>query len=74
MLEITRVLLKKLRTCFYLECDTSIKQTPQTDAVSSSELLKQALMLHPLALKKIVDRAPLKGAGWIQILKHPHFA
>lgn len=59
---------------FYLERDTSIKQTPQTDTVSSSELLKQALMLHPLALKKIVDRAPLKDAAWTQILKHPHFA
>ena len=31
-------------------------------------------MLHPLALKNIVDMAPLNNAGWIQILKHPHFA
>lgn len=70
---------------FYLERDAPIKQTrqtdtvsssetPQTDTVSSRELLKQALMLHPLALKKIVDRAPLKDAAWKQILKHRHFA
>ncbi|XP_059075899.1 uncharacterized protein LOC131053465 isoform X2 [Cryptomeria japonica] len=60
---------------FYLECEAPMKQSQvQTDSVPSIDLLKQALMLHPLVLKKIVDKAPLKDGAWLQILKHPHFA
>uniref|UniRef100_A0A0D6R3M4 Transcription factor 25 n=1 Tax=Araucaria cunninghamii TaxID=56994 RepID=A0A0D6R3M4_ARACU len=60
---------------FYLECDTLREQSPvQTDTVPSIDVLKQALMLHPLVLRKIVDKAPLKDVAWTQILNHPHFA
>lgn len=42
---------------------------------SSSELLHQALMLHPGVLKRIVDKAPIKeDAAWTNILKHHHFS
>lgn len=35
--------------------------------------MKQALMLHPLVLSKIVDKAPLKDSSWTQILKNAFF-
>ncbi|KAJ7514065.1 hypothetical protein O6H91_23G025100 [Diphasiastrum complanatum] len=45
------------------------------DKVSSSVLLQQALMLHPMVLKKIVQKAPIKeDVIWTQILRHRHFA
>jgi hypothetical protein len=42
---------------------------------SSSELLQQALLLHPAVLKRIVDKAPVKeDSAWTNILKHHHFS
>ena len=40
---------------FYLERDTSIKQTPQTDAVSSSERLKQCWGAYPIGGNSAVN-------------------
>lgn len=46
----------------------------EREAVSSHALLKQALMLHPATLQKIVDKAPIKeDTEWRRIMKHPHF-
>jgi hypothetical protein len=41
---------------------------------SSVELMKQALMLHPPVLKKMVEKVPLKDQAWTNILKHRFFA
>lgn len=54
---------------FYLEKD----DITQTDKSSPLDLMKQALMLHPLVLKKLVAKAPLKDAAWAKILKHVFF-
>ncbi|KAG6539230.1 transcription factor 25-like [Zingiber officinale] len=43
------------------------------DKATSTDLMKQALMLHPLVLQKLVAKAPMKEAVWTQILKHPFF-
>ncbi|KAJ6833738.1 transcription factor 25 [Iris pallida] len=51
---------------FYLEHEA----TPQTEKSTSADLMKQALMLHPLVLQKLVDKAPLKDMAWTQILKN----
>lgn len=40
---------------------------------SSCDLMKQALMLYPSVLKKLVDKVPLKGQVWTTILKHSFF-
>lgn len=52
------------------EMDSSVKK----EVVSSHDRLKQALMLHPVTLRKLVDKAPIKeDAEWGKILRHPHF-
>lgn len=57
---------------FYIERDgTDIKAG--SDKASALELMKQALMLHPLVLEKIVSKAPLKDAVWAQILRNVFF-
>ncbi|KAG5231582.1 transcription factor [Salix suchowensis] len=38
-----------------------------------SDLMKQALMLHPSVLKKLVAKVPLKDQAWTNILKHVFF-
>ncbi|KAB2597960.1 transcription factor 25-like [Pyrus ussuriensis x Pyrus communis] len=48
---------------FYLEKEES----------SKADLMKQALMLHPSVLKKLVEKVPLKDKVWAQILKNPNF-
>lgn len=40
---------------------------------SSSDLMKQALMLYPSVLKKLVDKVPLKEQVWTTILNYNFF-
>ncbi|KAF2315110.1 hypothetical protein GH714_038176 [Hevea brasiliensis] len=49
--------------------DTSVLATKST----SVDLMKQALMLHPSVLKKLVDKVPLKDQAWANMLKHAFF-
>ncbi|KAF6156771.1 hypothetical protein GIB67_033240 [Kingdonia uniflora] len=61
---------------FYLEHEPgSSSETASEDRekATSADLMKQALMLHPLVLKKIVAKAPLKDPAWTTILKHSFF-
>ena len=65
---------------FYLEQQQKEKKdinhdsVAQGEVVSSHSLLRQALMLHPAILRKVVDKAPIKeDSEWGRILKHPHF-
>lgn len=44
-----------------------------TSKSSSLDLMKQALLLHPTVLKKLVDKVPLKDQVWTKILKHSYF-
>ncbi|PKA55795.1 hypothetical protein AXF42_Ash012087 [Apostasia shenzhenica] len=54
---------------FYLERDaSSTSSTNQIEIAMSNDLMKQALMLHPLVLQKLVAKAPLKDSSWSQIL------
>lgn len=55
----------------YLEQD----ETPdkKTGKSTSTELMKQALMLHPSVLKKLVEKVPLKEQIWTNMLKHAFF-
>ncbi|KAL3632792.1 hypothetical protein CASFOL_025776 [Castilleja foliolosa] len=39
----------------------------------SSDLMKQALMLHPSVLMKLVAKVPLKERKWTDVLKHSFF-
>ncbi|CAN6448834.1 unnamed protein product [Victoria cruziana] len=60
---------------FYLEQDGISKGLNEvTEKASSHELMEQALMLHPLILKKVVAKAPLKDVAWTKILKHSFFS
>ncbi|KAM3385642.1 hypothetical protein ACQJBY_009432 [Aegilops geniculata] len=55
---------------FYLERDVASEDVfGHADKSTVVELLKQALMLHPLVLSKMVDNAPLKDSSSNQILK-----
>ncbi|XP_043716492.1 transcription factor 25 [Telopea speciosissima] len=59
---------------FYLECESSSEDARmETEKATSEDLMKQALMLHPLVLKKLVAKAPLKDPAWTKILKHAFF-
>ncbi|KAL6845958.1 hypothetical protein ACP4OV_023406 [Aristida adscensionis] len=59
---------------FYLERDTASEEgSDHADKLTSVDLMKQALMLHPLVLHKIVDKAPLKDSAWTQILRNVFF-
>ncbi|KAH7685026.1 TCF25/Rqc1 protein [Dioscorea alata] len=59
---------------YYLEQDAaSGNETSPTGKATSGDLMKQALMLHPLVLQKLVAKAPLKDSAWTQILKHSFF-
>ncbi|WOK96482.1 hypothetical protein Cni_G05189 [Canna indica] len=57
---------------FYLERDNE-SSLVNSEKATSKDLMKQALMLHPLVLQKLVDKAPMKDSAWTQILKHPFF-
>ncbi|RCV12476.1 hypothetical protein SETIT_2G272300v2 [Setaria italica] len=58
---------------FYLERDATSEGSDHADKSTSVDLMKQALMLHPLVLCKIVDKAPLKDSSWTQILRNVFF-
>ncbi|KAJ4957212.1 hypothetical protein NE237_013995 [Protea cynaroides] len=59
---------------FYLECESSSEDSHvETEKATSADLMRQALMLHPLVLKKLVAKAPLKDPAWAKILKHAFF-
>lgn len=59
---------------FYLERDAASEESSDHAKKSTSaDLMKQALMLHPLVLQKIVDKAPLKDSSWTQILRNVFF-
>lgn len=61
-------------TRFFIEHDaSSAGSTEQTETASSIDLMKQALMLHPLVLQKLVVKTPLKESIWTQILNNPFF-
>lgn len=56
---------------FYLE--PSKNEHMEREKATSLDLMKQALMLHPLVLKKLVAKVPLKDKAWADILKNPFF-
>ncbi|KAI5067333.1 hypothetical protein GOP47_0017861, partial [Adiantum capillus-veneris] len=60
---------------FYLEQRQAATDSgKENEVIASRELLKQALLLHPATLHKLVDKAPIKeDAEWGRILRHPHF-
>ncbi|KAK6947240.1 TCF25/Rqc1 [Dillenia turbinata] len=58
----------------YLEHNVSSDDVHMgTGKATSIELMKQALMLHPSVLKKMVAKVPLKDRLWQNILKHASF-
>ncbi|KAF3789946.1 Transcription factor 25 [Nymphaea thermarum] len=60
---------------FYLEQNGTSKGLDKvTEKATSGDLMEQALMLHPLILKKLVAKAPLKDVAWTKILKHSFFS
>ncbi|KAG6597002.1 Transcription factor 25, partial [Cucurbita argyrosperma subsp. sororia] len=60
---------------YYLEREEDSKND-NLDATraNSTDLLKQALMLHPLVLKRLVEKVPLKEQFWVHILKNSFFS
>lgn len=44
-----------------------------TTKSSSTDLMKQALMLHPSVLKKLIEKVPLKDQAWTGIVKDTLF-
>lgn len=59
---------------FCLETGASSKDaSTQSEKATSTDLMKQALMLHPLILKKLVAKAPLKDPIWSKLLSHSFF-
>lgn len=58
----------------YLERDETINNREiNTGKAASADLMKQALMLHPSVLQKLVDKVPLKDRIWTTVLKHSFF-
>ncbi|KAG4940063.1 hypothetical protein JHK87_043934 [Glycine soja] len=58
---------------FYLEREACKDDCMDAEKASSSDLMKQALMLHPSVIKKLVAKVPLKDRTWTDILKHAFF-
>lgn len=59
---------------FYLEKEESSKDSHMDNTkATSNDLMKQALMLYPSVLKKLVAKVPLKDRVWTEILKHALF-
>ncbi|KAI3824696.1 hypothetical protein L1987_06165 [Smallanthus sonchifolius] len=56
---------------FYLEREEHVKET-ETKA-TSSDLMKQALMLYPSVVRKLVVKVPLKERVWSKIVNHSFF-
>ncbi|XP_049371108.1 uncharacterized protein LOC125836066 [Solanum verrucosum] len=60
---------------YYVENDEHAKEIKAEDLkASSADLMKQALMLHPSVLKKLVSKVPLKDKAWTSIIKHNFFS
>ncbi|XP_047337682.1 transcription factor 25 [Impatiens glandulifera] len=55
---------------FYLESQSSSVESAKA---TSADLMYQALMLHPLVVKKLVAKVPLKDRAWDNILKNNFF-
>lgn len=59
---------------FYLELEGSSKDTGmKSGKATSTDLMKQALMLHPTVLKKLVEKVPLRDQAWKNVLQHSYF-
>ncbi|GAB2291721.1 hypothetical protein Dimus_025972 [Dionaea muscipula] len=62
---------------FYMECGGEscklLDYNSDQGKATSIDLMKQALMLHPPVLKKLVAKVPLKDQAWMNILKHSFF-
>lgn len=58
---------------FYLEREACKDACIDSKKASSSDLMTQALMLHPSVIKKLVAKVPLKDRSWTEILKHAFF-
>ncbi|KAK2649896.1 hypothetical protein Ddye_017385 [Dipteronia dyeriana] len=59
---------------FYLEREeTSHDADTDNSKATSTDLMKQALMLHPSVLKKLVAKVPLKDQAFTNILQHSYF-
>ncbi|KAK1422868.1 hypothetical protein QVD17_18157 [Tagetes erecta] len=56
---------------FYLEREEQIKEA-ETKA-KSNDLMKQALLLYPSVVKKLVVKVPLKERVWSKIINHSFF-
>ncbi|KAL3632180.1 hypothetical protein CASFOL_025164 [Castilleja foliolosa] len=58
-------------------CRLYLERDEHADTISgksdSSDLMKQALMLYPSVLKKLVAKVPLKERKWTDVLKHSFF-
>ncbi|KAL2940643.1 Transcription factor 25 [Bienertia sinuspersici] len=58
----------------YLERGSTCKDGEiEHDKETSTGLMKQALMLHPPVLKRLVEKVPLKDQSWTTITKNPFF-
>lgn len=59
---------------FYLEQKEQTEDVENRDEkAASNDLMKQALMLHPSVLRKLVAKVPLKEKVWTSILQHSFF-
>ncbi|XP_057971366.1 uncharacterized protein LOC131160068 [Malania oleifera] len=59
---------------FYLERLEASKDGQAENAkATSTDLMKQALLLHPSVIKKLVAKVPLKDRGWTDVLKNSFF-
>lgn len=58
---------------FYLEQEALEDGCRDAKKASSTDLMKQALMLHPSVIKKLVAKVPLKDRVWTNVLKHAFF-
>ncbi|CAI9117709.1 OLC1v1019167C4 [Oldenlandia corymbosa var. corymbosa] len=59
---------------YYLEQKEHTENTEKrSEKASSEDLMKQALMLHPSVLKKLVAKVPLKDQAWTRILENSYF-
>ncbi|KAD3642017.1 hypothetical protein R6Q59_004639 [Mikania micrantha] len=56
---------------FYLEREEHVTETESK--ATSSDLMKQAIMLHPSVVRKLVVKVPLKEQVWSKIVNHSFF-
>ncbi|XP_009773634.1 uncharacterized protein [Nicotiana sylvestris] len=60
---------------YYVENEEHAKDiTTENLKASATDIMKQALMLHPSVLKKLVSKVPLKDKAWTSIIKHKFFS